>query len=462
MTGIEVYDLLQAVKEATEGLIPGMIILDPMATLTTSTTTYKPDGTVVVRLGVQDFQNNPEELHDAFAAEPVVKLLHEVCGHVGQEIYEFTKDTPLTRILGLNCVACRSSEYYYLGRSYADAKEEEKRQKAQVQKEGAAGNGRNVGGQVSSGNKLKPVTRRYTKEYSRQPFELAAQYMAFKAVHNYLLVACKSPERAEKMLMSYAELIMRQNVGFAKWDDVIQERNTRLGGKKPKASSWLENNCRDANDPEKVKDLPVVTDVLGALDKKFKKCIFSKREHRIFADAKSPMAKACDPTCSYRLSSEQIDIFEACSTGVHQDLMVCAVAYHDRHGTMYRGCDRRSIFMRRNKNDSSNEDKDVVLKPFGNAVFRRLSWDYENIFTYSFPNDLLTSSRWNLSQLHNMMRDIPDGKKRIRPSWMDDESFSESKEPEQEVYHKSSIFAQYQNAKPSDKPAKPKGPDLSL
>lgn len=129
MTGIEVYDLLQAIKEATEDLIPGKIIFDPTATLITSTTTYRPDGTVAVRLGVKDFQNNPKELHDITAAEPVVKLLHEVCGHVGQEIYEFTKDTPLTRILGLNCVACRSSEYYYLGRSYADEKEEEKRRK---------------------------------------------------------------------------------------------------------------------------------------------------------------------------------------------------------------------------------------------------------------------------------------------------------------------------------------------
>ena len=74
MTGIEVYDLLQAVKEATEGLIPGMIILDPMATLTTSTTTYKPDGTVVVRLGVQDFQNNPEELQVALDTHPRIEL----------------------------------------------------------------------------------------------------------------------------------------------------------------------------------------------------------------------------------------------------------------------------------------------------------------------------------------------------------------------------------------------------
>lgn len=77
-------------------------------------TQLNDDGSLYYEVGVKELAENPRRMfsiHEALA--PTVACFHEVCGHGGQWRNESKKETPLSRVLLLNDLACKSSAQYY-------------------------------------------------------------------------------------------------------------------------------------------------------------------------------------------------------------------------------------------------------------------------------------------------------------------------------------------------------------
>lgn len=250
MTGHQGYRLLEAIKYSLRSFKTIEIILDSEESSRISKTKRTPDGKFTVRLGVNKLKYNFENVSNEKVTEHVVKLLHEVCGHCGQELYELTKDTPLTRILGLNLVACRSSGYYYYGPEYKDD-EDENEDEDTVDRNNNA-------------NDDDDTYTTYTGDYARQPIELAAQYMGFKAARNYLSVAY-GRKTADDMLMGYAAAAINQGIGFLQWPDVWAARKLRL---KELENNGLSRLAVRADGSVDSGSKPNIDDVLYAFDKK--------------------------------------------------------------------------------------------------------------------------------------------------------------------------------------------------
>lgn len=68
-------------------------------------------------VGTKAFVENLDTKIDATAAVvsvvDVVDVFHECCGHGGQIMTEFRKDTPLSQVLALNYYGCKASGSYY-------------------------------------------------------------------------------------------------------------------------------------------------------------------------------------------------------------------------------------------------------------------------------------------------------------------------------------------------------------
>ena len=339
MTYHDIYDMMWVLKIVLKDVGDYDVVLDPDEDKRLYETLYADDGSVSFRCSTKGLRGNHNEVEDGYEVVPIIGLLHEVCGHGGQVNFEFEKDTPLTRVLALNCYACLNSDRYYFGPSF-------------------------------SGDRTK-----FTRDYGRQPFELAAQYMGIKAAHNYFSVlfdTTDDPHKSDRMLFRYFEWAEKKRAPFVPYKAVLAETYIRLrdnGRLKQESVKFLSDNF-------------VIDDALRAFDKKFYECIFSKREQCAHEDA---AAAICPEIYCGRLAGLKGDIFKNCKIGVHQDLMMCAAVYHSNNYT----------------------------PQFNKPVFRRFHWDYDDIFTFSPPSDLLPfctepSTRLHLSQMHNIMRDVPD------------------------------------------------------
>lgn len=125
------------------------------------------DGSLQYEIGIRELFENPNSrfsIHEALA--PTVACFHEVYGHGGQWRNEAMKDDPLSKVLLLNDLACKSSlQYYGVNSSYE-----------------------------------KP-----SQQYFNQPHEIAAQYMGLKMTQKFLS-AIYNKETANELLCEYVNL----------------------------------------------------------------------------------------------------------------------------------------------------------------------------------------------------------------------------------------------------------------
>lgn len=150
------------------------------------------DGSLSYKVGIKEIMENPHKrfsIHEALA--PTVACFHEVCGHGGQWRNEAMKDDPLSRVLLLNDLACKSSRKFYGITSWEDG----------------------------------PMP-----QYFEQPHEIAAQYMALKMAQK-LLSAVYDEETADKLLCEYVNLRVASGNEFIPVPDGYQMEMSSDGRK---------------------------------------------------------------------------------------------------------------------------------------------------------------------------------------------------------------------------------------
>lgn len=138
------------------------------------------DGSISHEVGIKEISEHPRRrfsIHEALA--PTVACFHEVCGHGGQWRHEAQKDEPLSKVLLLNDIACKSSSRYY--------------------------------GVDSGYTNAEP-------QYFEQPHEIAAQYMGLKMTQKFLTVLY-GEEKADKWLCEYVNLRIASGNEFIKAPD---------------------------------------------------------------------------------------------------------------------------------------------------------------------------------------------------------------------------------------------------
>lgn len=148
----------------------------------TGSTDLKENETLVYEVGIKEIAENPNRsfpIHEAIS--PVVTCFHEVCGHGGQWRHEAYKDTPLSKILLMNDLACRNSWQYYGMDEYGEP----------------------------------------TRQYFDQPHEIAAQYMALKMTHKYLS-AVYGEEKATAMVTEYVNIRMGKEQEYVIMPDEVK------------------------------------------------------------------------------------------------------------------------------------------------------------------------------------------------------------------------------------------------
>lgn len=152
------------------------------------------------------WENSALSLGEAMV--PIVGLFHEVSGHGDQIKTEFNKTTPLSKVLALNYYACQGSDYYYEG--FGPDK---------------------------------------SKQYWKQPHEIAAQYMGIKSAYYYLSQEWGQQDATEA-ICAYEKF--RQD-----------------------------NHCAFLDNHKTYSD---VESILSDLNKKFQKCVYAKR-HYVYTEA---------------------------------------------------------------------------------------------------------------------------------------------------------------------------------
>lgn len=346
MTGRETVELLDAARFALSDIANGRITFDPKLSAGDGITYNALDGTQEYVIGIKGINTNEQKLDDHIAMLPVIALFHEICGHGGQFKYEFQKDTPLSRALALNDFACRCSQLYYYGPNYDK-------------------------------NKNEP---QFTAQYSRQPFELAAQYMAIKATHNYLSAAYNE-KTSEKMLLAYVNARGKAKVSFI----------------------------------PKMGDYEHLEDVFQAFENNFEKCINKTRRYDDEDDPDGPIQTERKKYNRIKailrpegLSEEQLEVFRNCELGTHQDLMMCSAFYHQI-------CDvKDEIHLIRDNtgtyHEVSDKKKEKAMALFDLPVFHDFDWNLDKVFTPVPPKDLLPScaipSELQLERLYNVMDSV--------------------------------------------------------
>lgn len=130
-------------------------------------TELSDDGSIHYEVGVKEFVENPNRkisMREFLA--PTVACFHEICGHDRQWKNEALKDEPLSKVLLLSDLACKSSLEYY--------------------------------GVASLDGEPDP-------QYFEHPHEIAAQYIGLKMTQKFLSVVYNE-EEADKMLCEYVNL----------------------------------------------------------------------------------------------------------------------------------------------------------------------------------------------------------------------------------------------------------------
>lgn len=152
-----------------------------------------PDGSLYYEVGVKELVDDPRKIisiHEALA--PTVACFHEVCGHGWQWRNETQKEIPLSKVLLLNDLACKSSAEYY---------------------------------------GVSPLYDEPTHQYFEQPHEIAAQYMGLKMTQRFLS-AVYDEKTADKLLCEYVNLRIASDNEFISAPDDY-EMETPADGRKP-------------------------------------------------------------------------------------------------------------------------------------------------------------------------------------------------------------------------------------
>lgn len=145
-------------------------------------------------VGIRELAEYPDgSMPNAVAMVPIVGLFHETCGHGVQYQREFQKDTPLSKVLALNCIACYNTPRYY-GAIGADVR----------------------------------------KPYFSQPHEIAAQYAGLRSARDFLEPKF-GKEHTDRMLCDYVNYRMQRDSEFVKrkkpydrMDDVFRDFDERF------------------------------------------------------------------------------------------------------------------------------------------------------------------------------------------------------------------------------------------
>ena len=162
--------VLRIIGEAVQLLAPvapGELFLEPEQSIFESSTQHEIDGKCSgFHIGVKELGGDANsEIDDFETMTVIVSIFHEVCGHGGQIKYERNKTGPLSKAIISNFYACKASPYYYNG--------------------GKSG---------------------FSKEYSLQCHEVAAQYMGIKTCYEFLMKSDNIESfRVPELVMDYVE-----------------------------------------------------------------------------------------------------------------------------------------------------------------------------------------------------------------------------------------------------------------
>lgn len=123
LSGQDVLDILEDIRDKTlaareAGLDFPELVLMPKMSMLEGRTRYRGRDISGFFIGTAELRENRDaEFELGVAMVPVVGAFHEICGHGGQMLREFHKDTPLSRVLAANYCACKGSPYYRSGRN---------------------------------------------------------------------------------------------------------------------------------------------------------------------------------------------------------------------------------------------------------------------------------------------------------------------------------------------------------
>lgn len=169
LSGQDVLDILEDIRDKTlaareAGLDFPELVLMPKMSMLEGRTRYRGRDISGFFIGTAELRENRDaEFELGVAMVPVVGAFHEICGHGGQMLREFHKDTPLSRVLAANYCACKGSPYYY------------------------------------------DRCRNGSDEYKQHPHEIAAQYVGIRETASYLAHAY-GEDFAERAILEYQKV----------------------------------------------------------------------------------------------------------------------------------------------------------------------------------------------------------------------------------------------------------------
>lgn len=275
MRGRDVLVILDDVRSMAEkrGFPP--VILDPNMSIRDGFTSNEGQKVYFYKVGIQELLANPSgdfELGEAMV--PIVGIFHEVCGHGGQILNEFQKDTPLSRVLAANHYACKGSPYYYDG------------------------------------------FMKGSDRYKRQPTEIAAQYAGIREARSYLIYANPKGLERDEDIVKFAD------VAIVAYQKTRMKRRSAFTGKDPlEKCGGFEDILLDLN--KRFYDCVLARREYDALSRlKDPECPADIR-HGIYQDAIFKYAARQGTDAS---TSGIVSRVSACRTGMQQDNML-AFAY---------------------------------------------------------------------------------------------------------------------------------------
>lgn len=169
MSGYVVLDILDniAYMVSQRGLPP--LVKQPAWSIREGRTITDKQKVIEFIIGTKELEENPDKMFDLGEAMiPIAGAFHEICGHGGQILNEFQKDTPLSRVLAVNYIACKSSPYYYNG--FIEGSD----------------------------------------RYKRQPHEIAAQYACIRELRPYLIYLNPCDYEQGKDVIGFADMAVRE------------------------------------------------------------------------------------------------------------------------------------------------------------------------------------------------------------------------------------------------------------
>lgn len=277
MTGDQVYRIMEKAAELLRLEQPGDIDLDPSLPCGYGSTIEDPDLGVSFQIGVAGLKGNHKRLSNGVAMVPIGALFHEVCGHGGQLKYEFNKDDDLSTLLALNCYARHSAPAYYMGKEAAESNVDQ-----------------------------------FTERYSRQPYEIAAQYMSLVSMRSCLPSLWQEIENEDGKVVKGSPEYRDQKA--AKYTDrmICAYVNHRMRCK----SEFVHRPFPFTS----------VDDILRSFENKFLECADAHRKYGFEEERHGYVRKQVDrhDACDvYGISLEDAKFIEKCEFGSHQDMMIC-------------------------------------------------------------------------------------------------------------------------------------------